>query len=125
MRKGGLPDAALSKWIFKVRSLLACAIVTHMSENAELSHNATTVLSVRLSKQERALLEAASEQARTNLSDFVRRKALDAAELDMMERRIITIPAADWEAFESWTQAPAQDIPGLRDLAARPPASQK
>ncbi len=102
-----------------------CAIVTRMSEKAELSQNATTVLSVRLSKQERALLEAASEQARTNVSDFVRRKALDAAELDIMERRIITIPAADWEAFERWVQAPAQDIPGLRDLAARPPTWQE
>ncbi len=96
-----------------------------MSEKAEPLQNATTVLSVRLSKQERALLEAASEQARTNVSDFVRRKALDAAELDIMERRIITIPAADWEAFERWVQAPAQDIPGLRDLAARPPTWQE
>ncbi len=96
-----------------------------MSQNTEPSQNATTVLSVRLSKQERALLEAASEQARTSVSDFVRRKALDAAELDMMERRIITIPAADWEAFERWAQAPAQDIPGLRDLAARPPTWQE
>ncbi len=90
-----------------------------------MAQNTTTVLSVRLSKQERALLEAASEQARTSVSDFVRRRALDAAELDMMERRIITIPAADWEAFERWTQAPAQDIPGLRDLAARPPTWQE
>ncbi len=96
-----------------------------MSEKAELPQNATTVLSVRLSKHERALLEAASEQARTNVSDFVRRKALDAAELDMMERRIITIPAADWEAFERWAQAPAQDVPGLRDLAARSPTWQE
>jgi uncharacterized protein (DUF1778 family) len=96
-----------------------------MSQNAETSQNATTVLSVRLSKQERALLEAASEQARTSVSDFVRRKALDAAELDIMERRIITIPAADWEAFEQWAQAPAQDVPGLRDLASRPPTWQE
>ena len=41
----------------------------------------TSVLSVRVSDEERALLEAASEQARTSLSDFIRRKALDASEL--------------------------------------------
>ena len=38
------------------------------------------VLSVRVSASERALLEAAAEQASTNLSDFVRRRALEAAE---------------------------------------------
>jgi len=44
---------------------------------------ATSVLSVRISEGERALLEAASRQARTSLSDFVRRKALEAAEIDL------------------------------------------
>ena len=49
----------------------------------------TTVLSVRVSQEERAILEAASEQAHTSLSDFVRRKAVDAAECDMLERRVV------------------------------------
>jgi uncharacterized protein (DUF1778 family) len=62
----------------------------------------TSVSSVRVSEEERALLEAASEQARTSLSDFVRRKAEDAAEAELLERRIVTIPAKDWEAFEAW-----------------------
>jgi uncharacterized protein (DUF1778 family) len=62
----------------------------------------SSVLSVRLNDEERALLEAASSQARTNVSDFVRRKALEAAETDVLERRIITIPAKDWERFEAW-----------------------
>ena len=48
----------------------------------------TLVLSVRVSEEERALLEAASELARTSLSEFIRRKALDAAEADVLERRI-------------------------------------
>jgi len=52
---------------------------------------ATTVLSVRVSDDERAIL--ASAQARANLSDVVRRKALEAAEIDVMERRIVIIPA--------------------------------
>ena len=41
--------------------------------------NASPVLSVRVSQSERDLLEMAAEQARTNLSDFIRRKALEAA----------------------------------------------
>lgn len=80
----------------------------------------STVLSVRLSDEERALLEAASSQARTNVSDFVRRKALDAAELDMMERRVVSIPSKDWERFERWAKAPAREIAGLKELSAKP-----
>ena len=82
---------------------------------------ATTVLSVRVSSEERALLEAASDQARTSLSEFIRRKAVDAAESEMLERRIVTIPADDWEAFEAWTREPAKDVPALRELAGRKP----
>lgn len=82
----------------------------------------TTVLSVRVSHEERAILEAASEQARTSLSEFIRRKAVDAAESEMLERRIVTIPASDWEAFEAWAERPPQDIPALKELARKDPA---
>jgi uncharacterized protein (DUF1778 family) len=85
----------------------------------------TEVLSVRVSEEERALLEAASALARTNLSDFVRRKALDAAELDVTERRIITIPAKDWKKFEAWASEPAAEISELRELARKAPTWQK
>jgi len=85
----------------------------------------TSVLSVRLSDQERALLEAASSHARTNVSDFVRRKAVEAAELDIMERRIVTIPAQDWERFEAWAVAPGREVAGLKKLASRPPRWRK
>jgi len=82
----------------------------------------TAVLSVRVSAQERSLLEAAADQARTTLSDFVRRKALEAAELDVLERRVVTIAAADWRRFEAWAETPGRDIPALRDLASSRPA---
>lgn len=81
----------------------------------------TSVLSVRVNEEERALLEAASEQSRTSLSDFVRRKALDAAEIDLLERRIVTIPSKDWEAFESWARAPARRVAELETLARKTP----
>ncbi len=82
----------------------------------------TTVLSVRVSSDERAILEAAAEQARTNLSDFVRRKALESAEVEVLNRTIVTIPAKDWEAFEAWIDRPAETIPPLVDLARRTPS---
>lgn len=82
------------------------------------------VLSVRVSGDERALLEAAAGKARTNLSDFVRRKAIEAAEADLLNRSSVTIPAGDWEKFEAWVDAPASDIPALRKLSATRPAWQ-
>ena len=74
-----------------------------------------------MSEEERALLEAASHLARTSLSDFVRRKALDAAEPNVIERRIVTIPTKDWKKFEAWANQPAVEIQGLKDLAGKAP----
>jgi len=82
------------------------------------------VLSVRVSPGERVLLETAAQQAHTNLSDFIRRKAIEAAEMDILDHRVVTIPAADWDAFESWVNAPGKSIPALRKLAATRPAWQ-
>ena len=83
-----------------------------------------SVLSVRVNEEERALLAAASTLARTSLSDFIRRKALDAAGADILERRTVTIPARDWEAFEAWANRPPEEIAGLKDLARMAPTRQ-
>jgi len=83
------------------------------------------VLSVRVSQSERDLLEIAAEQARTNLSDFIRRKAIEAAEMDVLDHRLVTIPAENWDHFEAWVAAPAKDVPALRKLAASRPAWQQ
>lgn len=41
-----------------------------------------SMLSVRVNAAERAILEAAAEQSRTSLSEFVRSKALESAQID-------------------------------------------
>ncbi len=38
-----------------------------------------------------------------------------------LERRIITIPAEDWKAFEVWVIRSAEEIEGLKDLARQTP----
>jgi len=86
---------------------------------------AAAVLSVRVSASERALLEAAAEQASTSLSDFVRRRALEAAETDLLNRRIVTIAAKEWARFEAWANAPAREVPALRKLSKIRPVWQK
>jgi uncharacterized protein (DUF1778 family) len=85
----------------------------------------TSVLSVRVSEEERVLLETASDQARTSLSDFIRRKALEAAEMDLLERPVVTIPAKEWEAFEAWANRPPRKIAALVELARTNPAWRK
>ena len=84
----------------------------------------TQVLSVRVSPSERELLSIAAEHEHTNLSDFIRRKAIEAAEINMSERSIVIIPAADWEKFEAWVDKPAKDVQALRDLATHRPSWQ-
>jgi uncharacterized protein (DUF1778 family) len=79
----------------------------------------SSVLSVRLSHEQRALLKAASSDARVSLSDFVRRSAVEAVEVELLERRIVTIPGKDSERFELWAARPARKVPGLRELARR------
>ena len=94
------------------------AIVIHMS----VISPTTSVLSVRVNAAERAILEAAAEQSRTSLSEFVRRKALESAEIEVLNRIIVTIPAKDWEAFEAWIGRPGEAIPALAELARRTPS---
>lgn len=85
----------------------------------------SSVISIRVSPDERALLEAASEQARTSLGEFVRRKALEAAEFDILEWRLFTIPANEWNTFQVWVKQPAKPIPALKRLARRQPTWQR
>ena len=87
-----------------------------------MAKSSPAVLSVRVSPAERVLLEAAADHARTNLSDFIRRRALEAAEQDLFDHRLVTIPADDWDKFENWANAPAKEIPALRRLSATRPA---
>jgi uncharacterized protein (DUF1778 family) len=82
----------------------------------------TPILSIRVSRAERDLLEAAAAQDRRAVGDFVRRKALDAAESELADRRIIEVTARDWAAFENWAKRPGRRKPALARLAAVKPA---
>jgi hypothetical protein len=54
-----------------------------------------------------------------------RRRALEAAETDLLNRRIVTIPVKDWARFEAWASAPAREVPALRKLSKTRPVWQK
>ncbi|MBZ9895266.1 MULTISPECIES: DUF6290 family protein [unclassified Mesorhizobium] len=78
-------------------------------------------VSVRVTSDERDILEAAARQAHTNLSDFIRRKAVEAAEMEVLGGRVVVIPAVDWEQFEAWAKSTPTTMPGLQRLAASRP----
>jgi len=82
----------------------------------------SSVLSVRVSPEERALLEEAAAQSHTPLSEFMRRRSLEAAEAEVLNRSNITIAAKDWAAFEAWIGRPAEAVPALAELARRTPS---
>lgn len=79
------------------------------------------VLSVRVSASERDVLAQAAKNAHTNVSDFVRRKALEAAEIEMAMHPLAVIPDEAWGRFEAWASAPAKEVPALQQLATRKP----
>lgn len=81
-------------------------------------------VSVRVSDRERELLEAAATASRTNLSDFIRRRAVEAAETELAFQPVVTIPEGNWRKFEAWANKPAKAIPALADLAGTKPAWQ-
>jgi len=85
-------------------------------------HTDTAILSVRVTPNERALLEAAAEQSRTTLSEFMRPKSVEAADTEVLNRSIVTIRAEDWEAFEAWINRPAEAKEKLAKLARRKPS---
>ena len=53
---------------------------------------------------------------------FMRRNAQEAAEVEMLGRTAITIPAKDWEQFEAWVGAPGEAIPALQQLGGIKPS---
>lgn len=81
-------------------------------------------VSVWVSRKERELLEAAADQSHTNLSDFIRRNAIEAAEVELLQRTRVVIPASKWKKFEAWVNRPAKNIPALKKLSKNGPTSQ-
>ncbi len=78
-------------------------------------------VSVRFSENERSLLKSAAAQKGMTLSEFIRREAIIAAEVELLERRNVVIPAEKWAEFEAWAARPPERVPGLVELARRRP----
>ncbi len=86
-----------------------------------MTETASSIVSVRITPSERELLETIAGENHTSLSDFVRRRAVEAAEMEVLERRAAIIPADKWEQFEAWIHEKPQPDPALAELMTRKP----
>jgi uncharacterized protein (DUF1778 family) len=75
---------------------------------------------LRVDTDQKALLEAASAAAHTSVSAFVLAAATAAAAEVLADRRVFTLDAEAWEAFDAALNQPARDVPGLRELLSTP-----
>jgi uncharacterized protein (DUF1778 family) len=77
-------------------------------------------LHLRLEPEQKALLEAASQAAGTNVSMFVLAAATEAAADLLADRRVFLLGEDEWRVFDEALARPASDISGLRELLAGP-----
>jgi uncharacterized protein (DUF1778 family) len=77
-------------------------------------------LHLRVDAAQKALLEAASQAAGTNVSTFVLRVATEAAADVLADRRMFVLDQQAWQVFDDVLARPARDIAGLKELLSTP-----
>ena len=83
------------------------------------------VLSVRVTPEERSLLEDAAAATHATISEFARRAALLLAEEELMRQNTIVIPTDRWAEIEALASEPASAEPLLTELSGRKPIWQR
>jgi len=77
-------------------------------------------LDLRLTSPQKRLIERAAQVRGSSLSEFSVQAVVDRAEEVLTQRTDIHLDEADWAAFCAALDHPAQVLPGLRELMARP-----
>ena len=77
-------------------------------------------LHLRVDREQKALLEAASHAVGASVSTFVLRAATEAAADVLADRRVFLLDADAWRVFDEALDRPAQDVAGLRELLTTP-----
>ena len=80
----------------------------------------TEKLDVRISRAAKAKLQAAAAACHRSMSDFVMESALSKAEEMLAERRIFSLSAENWAAFQAALDAPTRPLPRLKKLLSEP-----
>jgi uncharacterized protein (DUF1778 family) len=79
----------------------------------------TQKLDLRLTPEAKRRLFAAAEVAHRSVSDFVLQSALERADETLADRRVFSLNAKQWAAFQAELDAPPKIIPELKRLLER------
>jgi uncharacterized protein (DUF1778 family) len=76
-------------------------------------------LAVRLDRRRDSLIRAAAAAAGKTVTDFVLDSATAAAELTLLDQRMIVVPDGAYDRLLANLEEPARDLPGARRRLAR------
>jgi uncharacterized protein (DUF1778 family) len=91
-----------------------------MADSTLLQQRRTEKLDLRVSRSAKAKLQAAAAASHRSMSDFVMESALARAEDTLAERRIFSLGAEAWAAFQAALDAPVRPLPRLQALLSKP-----
>ena len=77
---------------------------------------ATTRINIRVAPVTKKLLKSAAKLRKNSLTDFVLNSSTAAAENVLADQTRFVLPPDKWAAFNAALDAPAKEIPALKDL---------
>jgi uncharacterized protein (DUF1778 family) len=87
-----------------------------MATQASIVERRTEKLDVRVSPTTKSKLQAAAACTHRTMSDFVLDSALSRADEVLADRRVFSLDAEAWTAFQEALDAPAKVLPRMRKL---------
>jgi uncharacterized protein (DUF1778 family) len=85
-----------------------------MVRNARPAGNKVERLNIRVTADEKAMVEQAAALSHTSTSGFMLQAALRSAEAALAEETIVYLPEAEWDRFLARLEEPARELPGLK-----------
>jgi uncharacterized protein (DUF1778 family) len=87
-----------------------------MSKSSRQSESKDSNINIRASRYEKEVLSRAAKLRRTTVTGFVLEKAVQAAQEVLAEQTHFTLSDEQWQLFCEALDAPAKDLPALRQL---------
>ena len=75
---------------------------------------------LRVTARQKAVIEHAAMLRQTTMTAFIIEKAYEAAKEIILSERHIILNDAQWQSFNNALNAPAKDLPQLRQLISQP-----
>lgn len=91
-----------------------------MAPLAKASQKKAERLNIRVTEDEKSLVEQAARLSRMNASQFVLQAALLSAESVVAEQTRFVLPPDKWDEFVALLDQPARDLPAVERLARKP-----